>query len=167
MGPSREPGPAGGRDLAAPLRVTVTENGSVLVERDGPSVVSRGGRQESTERLRLALCRCGESSSKPYCDMTHLKVGFVGARTELAPVRVVETVDQEVGVKITSMENGPNKLEADPGGWRVQRDGVEEVLERPAIFLCRCGHSENKPFCDGTHNKIGFTAPLVEIAIVG
>jgi CDGSH-type Zn-finger protein len=145
--------------------VTASENGSVLVERDGPSVISRGGRRESTQRLRLALCRCGESSSKPYCDMTHLKVGFVAARTELAPVRVVERGDEEAGVKITSMENGPNKVELDAGGWCVQRDGVEELMERPAIFLCRCGHSENKPFCDGTHNKIGFTAPLVEIGV--
>jgi CDGSH-type Zn-finger protein len=147
------------------VRVTAGENGSILVERDGPSVISRAGRQEATERLRLALCRCGESSSKPYCDMTHLKVGFVAARTELAPVRVSQSGDEEASVKITSMENGPNKVEAEAGGWSVQRDGAEEIMERPAIFLCRCGHSENKPFCDGTHNKIGFTAPLVEIEV--
>jgi CDGSH-type Zn-finger protein len=64
------------------------------------------------------------------------------------------------------MENGPNKVEVEGGaGWRVLRDGREEIVERPAIFLCRCGHSENKPFCDGTHNKIGFTAAPAEIEV--
>jgi CDGSH-type Zn-finger protein len=35
----------------------------------------------------------------------------------------------------------------------------EEALERPRVFLCRCGGSGNKPFCDGTHKRIGFQAP--------
>jgi CDGSH-type Zn-finger protein len=148
----------------ARLRIVVGENGPVHVERDGPSLVRRHGREESTARLRIALCRCGESSSKPYCDMTHQQVGFAAARTEIVPIPVDEAGEGEVPVRITSMENGPNKVESE-GSWRVQRDGAEELVERPAIFLCRCGHSENKPFCDGTHNKIGFTAPAVEIEI--
>jgi CDGSH-type Zn-finger protein len=147
--------------------VTIGENGSALVERDGRSVIRRGGREESTDRVRIALCRCGESSSRPYCDMTHLRVGFVAARTEIVPASVHETGEQEASVKITSMENGPNKVEVEGAtGWRVQRGEGEELMERPAIFLCRCGHSENKPFCDGTHNKIGFTAPPAEIEVV-
>ena len=68
-------------------------------------------------------------------------------------------------MKITSTENGPNKVEIEAGSWRVVRDGTEETIERTTIFLCRCGHSENKPFCDGTHNKIGFVAPLAEIEL--
>ena len=70
-------------------------------------------------------------------------------------------------MKITATENGPNKIEVEgASGWKVVRDGAEETLERPAIFLCRCGHSENKPFCDGTHNRIGFTAPQVELEVI-
>ena len=69
-------------------------------------------------------------------------------------------------MKITALENGPNMVEvAGATAWRVVRDGGEEVLERPSIFLCRCGHSENKPFCDGTHRKVGFVAPQVEIEV--
>ena len=135
-----------------------------LATSGAPSVVRRGGREELTGRVRIALCRCGESSSKPYCDVTHPKVGFVAPRTEIVPRPRGETGEQEASVKITSMENGPNKIEG-ATAWQILRDGVEEIIERPAIFLCRCGHSENKPFCDGTHNKIGFTAPAMDIEV--
>lgn len=45
---------------------------------------------------------------------------------------------------------GPIKL--------VDADGNEFHLERETIALCRCGGSTTKPFCDGTHSKIGFQA---------
>jgi CDGSH-type Zn-finger protein len=36
-------------------------------------------------------------------------------------------------------------------------DGKEwDLTGKPAISLCRCGASGNRPFCDGTHNKVGF-----------
>jgi CDGSH-type Zn-finger protein len=66
-------------------------------------------------------------------------------------------------MKITATENGPNKVEG-LVRYVVRRDGRdEEVVERSVVFLCRCGHSENKPFCDGTHRKVGFEAPEVVI----
>jgi len=37
----------------------------------------------------------------------------------------------------------------------VRTDGKEEIKEG-SVALCRCGGSNNKPFCDGTHRKIGF-----------
>jgi CDGSH-type Zn-finger protein len=67
-------------------------------------------------------------------------------------------------MKISATENGPNLVEA-PGGFRLVRDGKEELVERETIALCRCGHSSNKPFCDGTHRKIGFVAPPAEIEL--
>jgi CDGSH-type Zn-finger protein len=144
------------------LRVTADANGCLFVEAGGRHLVQRAGRESVVEHLRIALCRCGHSGSKPYCDSTHAVAGFVAPRSELI---VVEERERSGAVKITSTENGPNQVEIDTGAWRVDRDGGEETIERTTIFLCRCGHSENKPFCDGTHRKIGFVAPLVEIEV--
>lgn len=37
-------------------------------------------------------------------------------------------------------------------------EGGEFSIRRKAVLLCRCGVSQNKPFCDGSHAKIGFRA---------
>lgn len=58
-------------------------------------------------------------------------------------------------VRITIIENGPYKVEGPVS--LTDHEGEEiEVREGKAIFLCRCGGSTRKPFCDGTHSRIGF-----------
>lgn len=59
------------------------------------------------------------------------------------------------GLKITAVEDGPFRVE---GATSITRmlDGVAVEL-KPTAFLCRCGGSQNKPFCDGTHSRNGFT----------
>jgi CDGSH-type Zn-finger protein len=66
-------------------------------------------------------------------------------------------------VQITITENGPYKVEGpvqllDPEGAPI------DVPEGHAIFLCRCGGSANKPFCDGTHSRIGFQGAMAAVA---
>lgn len=63
-------------------------------------------------------------------------------------------------VKITVKKNGPLRVEAPEGAVKlVDADGNEYDLSgKPAFSLCRCGGSVNKPFCDGTHSKLGFQA---------
>ena len=61
-------------------------------------------------------------------------------------------------VEIKARENGPYKV---TGPVRViDADGNEYALggRGEAIALCRCGGSTTKPFCDGTHSRIGFEA---------
>ena len=59
-------------------------------------------------------------------------------------------------VKITLFKNGPMKVEG--AVELLNTDGSTIVPEKSSIFLCRCGASTNKPFCDGMHSKIGFQA---------
>ena len=58
-------------------------------------------------------------------------------------------------VTISVKKNGPFRVE---GAVRLlDVEGNEyDLTGKPGISLCRCGHSANKPFCDGSHNKIGF-----------
>jgi CDGSH-type Zn-finger protein len=59
------------------------------------------------------------------------------------------------GTKITVTNNGPLVVEGD---FEVtDQDGKAFGLAgRTRLSLCRCGHSENKPFCDGSHKKVSF-----------
>ena len=60
-------------------------------------------------------------------------------------------------VKITVRPNGPYRIRGPI--TLVDVDGNKFELPEPEFAaLCRCGHSKNKPFCDGTHREIGFQA---------
>jgi CDGSH-type Zn-finger protein len=61
-------------------------------------------------------------------------------------------------VKITVRKNGPFRVEAPEGSVElVDADGNKyDLTGKTAFALCRCGGSVNKPYCDGTHSKIGF-----------
>jgi CDGSH-type Zn-finger protein len=102
---------------------------------------------------RLALCRCGASAHKPFCDNSHRKIAFS------APGTVETSCEDDAAtggpLAINLSEKGPVLLN---GNFEIvgAQDGSRYCGNRGA--LCRCGHSENKPFCDGTHKRIGFEA---------
>jgi CDGSH-type Zn-finger protein len=64
-------------------------------------------------------------------------------------------------VKIRAREDGPYLV--DGPAVLVDADGNESPIEGKTVALCRCGGSQNKPFCDGTHRKIDFEAPGVTV----
>ncbi len=69
----------------------------------------------------------------------------------------------ENAVKISAKPNGPFRVEGPI--TLIDVDGKEiDLTGKPAISLCRCGASTNKPFCDGTHSKIGFQAAEAAVA---
>ncbi len=63
------------------------------------------------------------------------------------------------GTKVTVFHNGPMRVEGD--FTIVDQDGKEFGLGgRTAVTLCRCGHSANAPFCDGTHKRQNFVSSV-------
>lgn len=52
--------------------------------------------------------------------------------------------------------NGPYLVKGAKGIRLVDSDGTEFTVTQDVIALCRCGGSTTKPFCDGTHSKVGF-----------
>jgi CDGSH-type Zn-finger protein/uncharacterized Fe-S cluster protein YjdI len=117
-------------------------SGDILVEADG-AVVFRG--------TRVALCRCGDSHHKPFCDGEHVKAGFSdpGEITTSPPAS-----DAEIGtLTITLAANGPLLLR---GPFHlVSADGSQSACMAKGAF-CRCGKSGSKPICDGSHKGKGF-----------
>lgn len=182
-------------------------------------------------RPQLALCRCGASAAKPFCDGSHARIGFTD---EKDPKRVPDRQDVYVGQQVTVLDNRgicqhsglcTDRLSGvfhsggepfvTPSGGRmdeivraardcpsgalsyvlggeatakadesrapaieVTRDGPYRVTgaialtgpdDRPVVkavggsdehyALCRCGQSQNKPFCSGMHYYVGFTDP--------
>ena len=200
---------------------------SIRPELNGPYVIRNLRKLTNSKgetlpvRPIVALCRCGGSNLKPYCDGTHARIGFSSAKD---PARVADRLDRYEAPGITVLDNRgtcchfgnctdhlPQVFhhEGDPfvtadgapvdeieaivrqcpsGALGYIRDGKKYKGEQrePEIYvaanasyyvrggielegeplnaganpehyaLCRCGHSKNKPFCDGTHWWIKF-----------
>jgi CDGSH-type Zn-finger protein len=199
--------------------------------RDGDSVKWKPG-AKLPAKAEYALCRCGHSSQKPYCDGTHAKISFDGSETaSREPYRsqaklmegptmsltdaeglcafarfcdpkgriwnlVNQTDDptarkdfvQEAGDcpsgRLVAWDNATGKsvepkfepsvaLTEDPAkncsGPIWLRGGVEVIGAdgfkyevRNRVTLCRCGASQNKPFCDGQHAAVGFRSDSMD-----
>ncbi len=102
---------------------------------------------------RATLCRCGASKNKPFCDGAHHDAGF-SATGEPPTAEKTATLETRGGpIEIEPQLDGPlmvrGNVEIISGTGRV-------VVRARKVFLCRCGHSNNKPFCDGTHKTVGF-----------
>ena len=59
--------------------ITVRLNGPYKVEGDDVKLVDWNGNEYEITRRPFALCRCGASTTKPFCDRTHSKIGFQAA----------------------------------------------------------------------------------------
>jgi CDGSH-type Zn-finger protein len=214
-------------------KITITKDGPYIVSGSAPlslQTIGVDAKGESTEWIQgntlkvveeYALCRCGESKTKPFCDGSHAKVGFEGKETasrepilkqaqvmdgpsmQLADAEVlcafarfcdpngriwnqVENTDdpvvrvnfirqagdcasgrllaidkkggkaiepklpQEIGIVEDPARDCSGPLWVRGGIPLVGADGqAYEVRNR--MTLCRCGRSENKPFCNGAH----------------
>src|SRR5258708_7428699 len=224
------------------MKVTVSRNGPYVVEGAVPLALqtivsdSEGGSREWRQgrifevEQRYLLCRCGQSSNKPFCDGTHLKVGFDGTETaSMAPYleqaevfegptmdltdaqalcasgrfcdpdgsiwNLIEQTDDPDAVEKVKHQGShcpagrlvgwdkatrtPYETEFEPslglvqdpvaevsgplwlrGGIAIESADGEAYEIRNRVTLCRCGASNNKPFCDGSHGTAGLRERL-------
>jgi CDGSH-type Zn-finger protein len=226
------------KNLKSSQKIQITENGPYLISGGLPlakETIISDGEGTATEWLKgdrytnqenYALCRCGKSKNKPYCDSTHVKICFDG--TETAPRTNIyenaekttgpelllidaehlcaaarfchraggtwdlvekpsDTVSKKIAIEevcdcpsgrlvITDRKTGKTieprfepsiSLVEDPykevsgpiwvkGGVNLQSANGAQYETRNRVTLCRCGSSQNKPFCDSTHIHIGF-----------
>jgi len=149
--------PTGALSVSGATTATRNEN-TTRIEPDGPLYAAGDIEIKASDGESLlkdtcvALCRCGASRNKPLCDGAHVKAGFTDggalSTTGAAPTK------REQG-KLTFMPlpggpllfEGPCELVGANGGYAYPEKGA----------LCRCGASQNKPFCDGSHSSIDFT----------
>ena len=78
-------------------------------------------------------------------------------------------MEQHMTVEITAKPNGPYLVSGDLSLLEL-RDGAGKPYDlggKSRVFLCRCGASTTKPFCDGQHTKIGFQAAEEAVASEG
>jgi CDGSH-type Zn-finger protein len=223
----------------ASIRVVICKDGPYLVhgkvplvrltigtDADGGSETWVTGDTLPTAEEPYALCRCGKSKNKPFCDGSHQKAGFDGKetasrepyqaratiidgptmqlsdaedlcafarycdpqgtvwsqveRTDDPQVRAMfirqvghcpagrlvavdkstgQAVEPELPVSIGVVDD-PEKQCAGPlwlrGGIPVVSEDGFAYEVRNRVTLCRCGKSDKKPFCDGTHVEINF-----------
>jgi CDGSH-type Zn-finger protein len=214
-------------------RIEITPDGPYRVVGDVPLVRTAQVETEYGEPVAWApdepvrapaggydLCRCGNSSRRPFCDATHERVpfegeevadrgtyderaypyrggeltmhddrtlcttaGYCGDRFRNVWAMIADAADPKVAERIRhmSMLCPSGRLVTEPDGQdrderafepsiAVTRDGplwvrggVQVVSSDGTAYevrnrqtLCRCGHSENKPFCDGSHKEVGF-----------
>jgi CDGSH-type Zn-finger protein/uncharacterized Fe-S cluster protein YjdI len=143
----------GGPNEAAPRvnALRVRENGPLAVMAE---MRIAGQEHASGSTFRATLCRCGASANKPFCDGSHTAAGFKAsgepATRESQPLQV-----RNGPLEVTPTRNGPLELK---GNLEICSGTGRTVDRVTTTWLCRCGQSQNKPFCDGSHGRTGFVA---------
>lgn len=147
-------------DQAEPIPATNT----VRVDANGPLYL-RGNVHLVTPEgetllhdTRVALCRCGGSGNKPFCDGSHSAIGFQddGAVATVEVPTDLTSVEPGVALTVTPRRNASYLFS---GLFEIQSSDGTVVRTEAKKSLCRCGASKNKPFCDASHKEIGFEAP--------
>src|SRR5690349_19609390 len=155
------------------FKITVSLNGPYIVsggislaqqiiaaDEEGNSRDWREGRTYDSAS-EYKLCRCGNSRNKPFCDGSHARLGFGGvvsdsARASYAGEAIEPSREPAIGVVEDPVLGVSGPLWVS-GGIQIESGSDGYVYEsRARMTLCRCGNSQNKPFCDGTHAAIGF-----------
>jgi CDGSH-type Zn-finger protein/uncharacterized Fe-S cluster protein YjdI len=139
---------SGPEEDAPPVNlVRLRENGPLAIH----APMTLGGQAIG---FRATLCRCGASKNKPYCDGSHNDIKFeASGEPATKPSEALAVRDGVVDVQ--PMRNGPLSV---TGNLEILSGTGRTINRVTSAKLCRCGGSANKPYCDGTHTRIGFEA---------
>ncbi|MDJ0820485.1 MAG: CDGSH iron-sulfur domain-containing protein [Paracoccaceae bacterium] len=140
------------RRLDDGLNETPPRINRVAVLENGPIALAGDLNVEGEAMARATLCRCGASGNKPFCDYAHVDADF-SATGEPQTDANAEAIEMDGPLIATAIPDGPLKLE---GPMELTTGTGKGIGKMRRAFLCRCGASKNKPFCDGSHKEIGF-----------
>jgi CDGSH-type Zn-finger protein/uncharacterized Fe-S cluster protein YjdI len=124
----------------------------VRVRENGPYAVAADVSMDGAAITRATLCRCGQSKNKPYCDNSHIQAGFA-ATGEPATIPSDPLEFRGGTLSVEPLPDGPLQL---LGNVEICAGTGRTITRAQNARLCRCGASSTKPFCDGTHARIGF-----------
>ena len=132
--------------------ISVTPDGPVYFR--GDIEVQDGNGNVLLQDTRWALCRCGHSGNKPACDNTHEEIDFdAHASIDKSSLEDEKSMEENSKLVLKALKDGPLLVQ---GSYQMYSETSQPVNSSKNIALCRCGSSDNKPFCDGTHKEIGF-----------
>ena len=129
--------------------INVAYNGPLFIR--GRLVIEAAPTDAPGLAFRTALCRCGKSRNKPFCDNSHEKEGF----SDYGAVGETGTDESSAGGELTikPIKDGPLMFN---GNVTIRNSSGRDAWHGDRVALCRCGESATKPFCDGTHKRAGF-----------
>jgi len=136
------------RLLEVPNEALVTNGGPLQLTGNITLVHEDGSVQYANH---LTLCRCGSSGSKPNCDEQHLEVEFLNPG-KISEASEIAASQRPSKITISCIKDGPITFR---GRMRLHNQFGQECVKMRGS-LCRCGQSASKPFCDGSHERVGF-----------
>ena len=141
-----------------------TQGASRLLEVPNETLVSNAGPLQITGNItlvhedgsvqyanHLSLCRCGRSKSKPTCDQSHVEAEFLHSG-KIHEVSEIMASERPSKITVSCIKDGPITFR---GRMRLHNQFGQECVKMRGS-LCRCGQSASKPFCDGSHSRVGF-----------
>lgn len=150
---------APGEEPERPTIVVPIPDGPLMVV--GDLDIRDADGERITRETRVTLCRCGQSRNQPFCDNSHVQSGFRSGPVNppSADLPPPEETSPAGPTKIIARRDASLELR---GALRIFEPGGEPVADTGRAFLCRCGQSENKPFCDGSHEQACFKSKRPE-----
>lgn len=133
--------------------IMVRPDGPLICKSDNEITLLNENEQLILKEKEFALCRCGHSSNKPFCDGSHKTKEKTSQAFSDEREENIDSIEEDLTIIVKK-----NAMYSVKGPVTIfSRDGKSKTT-RTSAALCRCGQSKKKPFCDIQHKKCNFTA---------